>query len=230
VTIPNFVGVQTSDVRKTSDLLRLALVMLDGMGNQADYFDGVVTAQSPQAGEQVSQGAQIQLTVATAVVEVPSIVGGTLDAALRRLQEVKLRLGRTESRVVNRAKPGSIIDQTPQAGMKVAAGSAIDVVVAAETSPAPVRVGGAVRAPRKIKNVDPVYPAIAQSARVQGVVIIEAVIDPGGNVTDAKILRSIPLLDAAALDAVRQWKFTPTTLEGKPVPVIMTVTVSFTLS
>ena len=50
-----------------------------------------------------------------------------------------------------------------------------------------------------------------------------------GTVTDAKVLRSIPLLDAAALDAVRQWVFTPTTLNGQAVPVIMTVTVNFTL-
>ena len=75
----------------------------------------------------------------------------------------------------------------------------------------------------------PVYPSIAQSARVQGVVIIEATIGPNGSVTDAKVLRSIPLLDAAALDAVRQWQFTPTTLNGQAVPVIMTVTVNFTL-
>jgi protein TonB len=95
--------------------------------------------------------------------------------------------------------------------------------------PAPVRVGGAIRPPTKVKDVRPVYPAIAQSARVQGVVIIEATIGPTGTVQDAKVLRSIPLLDAAALDAVRQWQFTPTTLNGVPVPVIMTVTVNFTL-
>jgi protein TonB len=95
--------------------------------------------------------------------------------------------------------------------------------------PAPVRVGGAIQPPTKIKNVPPVYPPIAQSARVQGVVIIEAVIGPSGAVQDAKVLRSIPLLDAAALDAVRQWQFTPTLLNGVPVPVIMTVTVNFTL-
>jgi protein TonB len=92
-----------------------------------------------------------------------------------------------------------------------------------------VRVGGAIRAPQKTKDVKPVYPAIAQSARVQGVVIIEATIGPTGQVTDAKVLRSIPLLDAAALEAVKQWVFTPTTLNGVPVPVIMTVTVNFTL-
>src|SRR6185369_12397829 len=95
--------------------------------------------------------------------------------------------------------------------------------------PAPVRVGGNIKTPTKVKHVNPVYPAIAQSARVQGVVIIEATIGPTGTVQDAKVLRSIPLLDQAALDAVKQWVFTPTTLNGVPVPVIMTVTVNFTL-
>ena len=93
----------------------------------------------------------------------------------------------------------------------------------------PVRVGGAVREPQKIRHVSPVYPFIAQAARVQGVVIIEATIGPDGAVKDAKVLRSIPLLDASALDAVKQWQFTPTLLNGVPVPVIMTVTVQFTL-
>jgi len=93
----------------------------------------------------------------------------------------------------------------------------------------PVRVGGNIKPPTKIKNVAPVYPPIAQSARVQGVVIIEATIGPDGRVKDARVLRSIPLLDQAALDAVRQWEFTPTLLNGVPVPVIMTVTVNFTL-
>ncbi|PYR34856.1 MAG: hypothetical protein DMF90_15755, partial [Acidobacteria bacterium] len=94
---------------------------------------------------------------------------------------------------------------------------------------APVRVGGNIKPPTKVKDVKPVYPAIAQSARVQGVVIIEATIGPDGKVQEAKVLRSIPLLDAAALDAVRQWQFTPTLLNNVPVPVIMTVTVNFTL-
>jgi len=94
---------------------------------------------------------------------------------------------------------------------------------------APVRVGGAIKQPSKVKNVNPVYPPIAQSARVSGVVIVEATIGPDGHVKDAKILRSIPLLDQAALDAVKQWVFTPTLLNGVPVPVIMTVTVNFTL-
>jgi protein TonB len=95
---------------------------------------------------------------------------------------------------------------------------------------APVRVGGNIKPPQKTKDVRPSYPPIAQSARVQGIVIIEATIGPNGQVQDARVLRSIPLLDQAALDAVRQWVFTPTLLNGVPVPVIMTVTVQFTLS
>jgi protein TonB len=94
----------------------------------------------------------------------------------------------------------------------------------------PVRVGGQIKQPTKTKHVNPTYPPIAQSARVQGVVIIEAVIGPNGKVQDARVLRSIPLLDQAALDAVKQWEFTPTLLNNTPVPVIMTVTVQFTLS
>lgn len=98
-----------------------------------------------------------------------------------------------------------------------------------EVSRAPVVVGGNIKPPTRTQYTAPVYPTIAQSARVQGVVILQATISEDGRVVDAKVLRSIPLLDQAALDAVRQWVFTPTTLNGSPVSVIMTVTVNFTL-
>jgi len=94
---------------------------------------------------------------------------------------------------------------------------------------AAIRVGGQIKAPAKVKNVDPVYPDLAKQARVQGVVIVECTISPSGRVTDVRVLRSIPLLDQAAVDAVRQWTYTPTLLNGVPVPVIMTVTVTFNL-
>jgi periplasmic protein TonB len=93
--------------------------------------------------------------------------------------------------------------------------------------PPPVHVGGQIKAPDKIRDVAPVYPPIALAARKEGVVIIEATIGVDGSVQDARVLRSELLLDQAALDAVRQWTFTPTTLNGVPVPVIMTVTVRF---
>jgi protein TonB len=94
----------------------------------------------------------------------------------------------------------------------------------------PVRVGGQIREPTKLHNVVPVYPEIAKQARVQGIVILQVTIGPDGRVTDVEILRGIPLLDAAAVDAVKQWRYTATLLNGVPVPVIMTVTVNFRLS
>jgi len=93
-----------------------------------------------------------------------------------------------------------------------------------------VRVGGQIKEPKKLKDIKPVYPDIAKQARVQGVVILECTISPQGKVTDVKVLRGIPLLDSAAIEAVRQWVYTPTLLNGVPVPVIMTVTVNFRLS
>ena len=77
--------------------------------------------------------------------------------------------------------------------------------------------------------MEPVYPQIARAAAVQGVVILELVIGEDGAVSNARVLRSIPLLDQPALDAVRQWRYEPTLLNGVPTPVIMTVTVNFSL-
>ena len=95
---------------------------------------------------------------------------------------------------------------------------------------APVRVGGNIKPPTKTRDVKPVYPADALDARVTGVVIIEATIDSLGNVSTAHVLRGQPLLVQAALDAVKEWQFTPTMMNGVAVPVIMTVTVNFTMN
>jgi TonB family protein len=91
-----------------------------------------------------------------------------------------------------------------------------------------VRVGGAIRPPTKVKHVDPIYPAIAKSARVSGTVVLEATIDPVGKVIDTRVVKSVPLLDQAAIDAVQQWEYTPSTHKGVAVPVVMTVTINFT--
>ena len=90
-----------------------------------------------------------------------------------------------------------------------------------------LRVGGAIKAPTKVKDVRPVYPPIAREAGVAGVVIIEVKIGTDGRVEEAHVLRSIPLLDQAALDAVKQWEFVPTLMNGAPVPIMMTVTINF---
>jgi TonB family protein len=90
--------------------------------------------------------------------------------------------------------------------------------------------GKEVVAPVKIRDVAPVCPQEAIRARVEGKVVVEAIIDVYGNVQEVKILESIPLLDDAALEAVKQWKYTPATVDGKPSPIVMTVNVNFELN
>jgi len=94
----------------------------------------------------------------------------------------------------------------------------------------PIRVGGKIKEPRKTREVKPVYPEIARKARIEGVVILEITVDKQGNVTDVKVLRQLPMgLTEAAVEAVKQWKYEPSTLNGRPVDVLVTVTVTFRL-
>ena len=93
----------------------------------------------------------------------------------------------------------------------------------------PIRVGGDIKAPAKIRDVKPAYPPDARADGVTGVVVSELLIGPDGNVVDARILRGVPMLDDAALDALRQWRFTPTLLNGEPQSVLVAVTISFML-
>ena len=93
----------------------------------------------------------------------------------------------------------------------------------------PIPVGGNIRPPSRVVYVAPVYPPLALAARVQGTVILQAVIDEKGSVRELRVLRGHPLLDDAAMQAVAKWQFTPTLLNGTAVPVVMTVTVTFSL-
>jgi TonB family protein len=92
-----------------------------------------------------------------------------------------------------------------------------------------VRAAGEIKPPKLVKMVQPVYPKIAREGRVEGTVIVEAKTDEQGNVIDARVLRSIPVLDQAALDAVRQWKYEPLVVDGRPRKVVFTATVRFTV-
>ncbi len=94
---------------------------------------------------------------------------------------------------------------------------------------APIRVADLPVSPRKIVDVRPQYPEIARAARVEGTIIMEAVLDTSGRVTQLRVLKSVPMLDQAAVDAVRQWRYTPSVYGGHPVSVLMTITVRFTL-
>lgn len=94
----------------------------------------------------------------------------------------------------------------------------------------PMRIGGTVLESRILYKVDPVYPQLAKDARVEAVVILEANVDEQGNVSGVRVLQSHPLLEQAAIDAVKQWRYQPTLLNGQPVPVVGTVTVEFRLT
>jgi protein TonB len=116
------------------------------------------------------------------------------------------------------------------AKLPVARDSSPDIPRAAGKPPPaekPVRVSDGLKEPRKVKNVAPVYPALAQAAGIEGVVILELTIGAEGKVIKAQVLKSQPLLDQAAIDAVMQWEYAPTVVDGRAVPVILAVTVPF---
>ena len=136
----------------------------------------------------------------------------------------------TEDQVADRtARTSSVV--SPAAGADGAETAQTERPTIANPPQVPqeaVRVGGNVTAPTKLRHVAPVYPPAARRMRAQGVVILEAVIGTTGDVENVKVLRSVPLLDDAAITAVRQWRYSPTLLNDVAVPVVMTVTVNFT--
>lgn len=114
-------------------------------------------------------------------------------------------------------------------------GGVVGSIVVGEAPPPPPppvkprRVGGELQAPALIHRVEPDYPGVAVAAKVSGTVILEATVNEAGVVTEVHVLRSIILLDQAAIKAVKQWRYQPLNLNGQPVPFILVVTVTFTL-
>lgn len=130
-------------------------------------------------------------------------------------------------------EPGMVETQSMD-GIVTGLGGAHTAVVEAAPVPeassdAPVRIGGDLKPPTRTRYVAPEYPQVARINRVEGVVMIEAIIGIDGRVTNARVLKPTPFLDGAALAAVREWEYTPTLLNGRPTAVIMTVTVRFAL-
>ncbi len=121
------------------------------------------------------------------------------------------------------AEPGGVEGGVPGGVV----GGIVEALPEAAPPPRLVHAGGAIREPTKVKHVNPVYPEVAARAMVQGNVVVELQISTEGRVTEARVVQGIPLLDAAALAAVRQWVYTPPLVDGVPVRLIMTVTVRF---
>ena len=131
-------------------------------------------------------------------------------------------------------EPIRVVEEVPQDNVDVP----VDVLFDLPSGPppekiddtVPMNVVGDVKAPEKINAPAPQYTEIARKARIQGVVIVQAIIDKEGNVTNVKVLKGLPMgLEEAAVDAIKQWKFKPATLNGRPVTVYFNLTVNFKL-
>jgi len=126
--------------------------------------------------------------------------------------------------------PGPVTGVEQGAGVTTIDGTIPGATAMPEPAPQqPIHLHSGIQAPRKIVDAKPTYPALAQTVHQEGVVILETIIDAHGTVEDVRVLRGYPLLDQAAIDAVRKWRFTPALLNGQAVPVVMTVTVNFQL-
>ena len=97
------------------------------------------------------------------------------------------------------------------------------------TAPQRVKQGGNVTAASILQQTRPLYPALARQARIQGNVVLHAIIDKDGKVAQLEVISGHPLLVQSALDAVKQWRYKPTLLNGDPVEVDTTITVTFTM-
>jgi protein TonB len=98
-----------------------------------------------------------------------------------------------------------------------------------KATPARIRVGGNVQAAKMVRQIMPVYPPIAKTAHISGTVVLHAVIAKDGSVEDLQYVSGPPLLMKSAMDAVKQWRYQPTQLNGDPVEVDTTISVVFTL-
>jgi protein TonB len=134
---------------------------------------------------------------------------------------------------------GNISATTGPAGSPLSGllpGTRIDPPKAAMVKPLPatpsepVRIGGGVQAAKLIFGPKPAYPPLARTSRTQGTVRIQAVIARDGTIRNLQLVSGPPLLVAVAMEAVRQWRYQPTLLNGEPVEVITEIEVNFTLS
>jgi TonB family protein len=182
----------------------------------------VDTAASERAGQYAGESLKAAQEAQTALEAELKAQEGKLIKSYDRTRELAAAAKAAGDKAAAEAVAGR--ERAEAVAAKIKAAAAARAKAKAEA----VKVGGAIRPPTKIKHVDPVYPAIAKSARVSGTVVLEATIGPDGKVIDTRVVKSVTLLDQAAIDAVQQWEYTPTVQKGATVPIVMTITVNFT--
>lgn len=239
--------------------IAIALFGCDAVAHAQDGYRVVVNPSNPVSSLSRTQVSKLFLektnwddgNAAAPVDQLPTspvregfsrdVLGLPVPAAIEKMREVSKAAGVTPTPSMAsdrdvlayvRLKPGAIgyvslaADVT---GVKVVAVGGKAEHVTAGSSPSPVPVGGRIAMPQRLVIVQPVYPAFARQAHIQGTVEVSIVIDAAGNVSSAQIVKSIGQLDTAALDAVKKWKYAPTVVNGTAVPVTMVVQVAFTL-
>jgi protein TonB len=130
--------------------------------------------------------------------------------------------------VINPGQQGGVFGGIPGQGILGGTGPALPPPPKA-AAPARIKQGGNVTAASIITQTKPLYPALARQARIQGNVVLHAIIDKEGKVAELQVISGHPLLVQSALDAVKQWRYKPTLLNGDPVEVDTTITVTFTM-
>lgn len=143
--------------------------------------------------------------------------------------DVDLATAGTESEVVLLSLDRDRLTCMEEASRLVASRADSAAVAQGPSDGRAMHVRDGLREPRKLNQVNPQYPPLARQQRIQGMVILETTISRSGCVGPIRALAGPPELIPAAIGAVSQWAYTPTLLHGEPVPVIMTVTVNFTL-
>jgi hypothetical protein len=209
VTVPNFLGTTSADVARTAELLGLTVSMSDGRGEQATFINGVVISQSPPAGTAVARPSRVELRIATRTVEVPTLVGTTLDSALSILDGTGLRVGRTQTQGVADAKPGTIVRQMPEPGGKAVIGSAVDVVVATAVRASAERVTILKVAPTDVSRTKPASLTVLLSQLATDVVAARVEFTATNDATGSVFGRFTDLVRNVDGSGTTTWTFLP---------------------
>jgi protein TonB len=227
---PEKEGTASGSWWKYAALLAL-LIVLCGVGGWyvVRYLASLRGAPPPPVAAlpEPVQPAPAPIPAAVPVAPVPSPAKTTAPKPVKKLAPKK-----EPAKAVSPPKP--VVQAAAKEPVKVTAPAPVPVSApASPVSPAkrePLRVGGNVQESKLIRRIAPVYPEFAKRSRAEGTVILEVNVDEGGNVTAVRVVRGHPLLNDEAVRAVKQWKYSPTLLNGEAIPIIATVTVIFKLN
>jgi periplasmic protein TonB len=198
--------------------------------SRAATLEPVASSSARNSSPEVPAPAPVRMTVETPRVEVQA---QPAPAARPTIKLGKIVAPKVKSTQLNSSEPPPVLADTN--GLpRALSDSAFNTVahsgpIAPEPAPVGPTKGGQLQQPKLVSSVAAVYPANARTQRVQGDVVIDALVDASGKVTEVKMISGHPLLQQAAMDSLRLWRYVPARLNGDPIPVHIKVSVSFRL-